>query len=150
MEENQTPVEAVPEEGVTAAPETEARAPEEDAASRAAFARLLAAAERYPGLDWRREMGNPAFGRLLAMGLDPEDAYRLAHREEILGGAMAYAVNQTREKLAASLRAAAARPVENGLAPRTAPPQPPDPSKLTPQQRETLKDRVNRGEKVVF
>lgn len=122
--------------------------------SPAAFLRFHQQAEAvkqiYPGFDPGREMRNPAFGRLIAAGVDAKTAYEAAHRDEILGGAMRFAVQQTRQKLSDSILAGAKRPVENALGGQSTATHIQDPAKLTRAQREELRARVARGEKVVW
>ena len=44
--------------------------------------------EKYPGFCWQREMADPAFGRLVLAGVEPEAAYAAVHRQELLEAAM--------------------------------------------------------------
>lgn len=113
--------------------------------------------EVYPDFDLDIEMQNPQFGRLLATmqrsGFpNPiQTAYEAVHREEIMGGAMRYAVQQTAAKISNSIQSGMARPAENGTSQRSpGAPTALDPSKLTKAQIEEIKLRASRGEKITF
>lgn len=111
----------------------------------------------YPAFDIDVEMQNPQFGRLLATlkGSGFEDpvriAYETVHRDEIMGGAMEYAVKQTEQKIANSIQSGMARPQENGTTKVAAgAPTALDPSKLSRSQIEDIKRRAARGERITF
>ncbi len=111
----------------------------------------------YPNFDLDMEMANPMFGRLLATmqktGL--KDAVRVAyetvHRDEIMGGAMQYAVKKTEQKISNSIQSGMRRPTENGTQQQSAAATGEfDPSKLTKAQIDDFKRRAERGERIVF
>ena len=111
----------------------------------------------YPSFDMDTEMQNPQFGRLLATmqrsGFPNavQAAYEAVHREEIMGSAMQYAVQQTQQKISNSIQSGKMRPTENGTSQRAAgTPTAMDPSKLTKAQIEDIKMRAARGEKITF
>lgn len=112
----------------------------------------------YPSFDMDTEMLNPEFGKSLAFfkssGIysDPvRRAYELVHRDEIMGGAMQYAVQQTQQKISNSIQSGMARPQENGTSQTAAgAPTALDPSKLTKEQIEDIKRRAARGERITF
>lgn len=113
--------------------------------------------EMYPDFDIEVEMQNPDFGRLLSTmqrsGFPNavQTAYEAVHREEIMGGAMRYAVQQTKQKISNSIQSGMSRPQENGTvqsAPGTATGL--DPSKLSKAQIEDIKSRAARGERITF
>lgn len=113
--------------------------------------------EVYPDFDLDTEMNNPQFGRLLATmqrsGFpNPiQTAYEAVHREEIMGGAMAYAVNQTKQKISNSIASGQNRPQENGSTQRSAGTATGlDPSKLSKADIENIKMRASRGERITF
>jgi hypothetical protein len=102
----------------------------------------------YPGADLEQELDNPAFAQLIANGVDARAAFEVAHLDEIQRGAMAYAVQTSAAKLSASVQANRRRPAENAAG-RQAPASAPfDPRNLTPAQREDIRRRVARGEKI--
>lgn len=114
--------------------------------------------QMYPSFDMDNEMLNPEFGKSLAffknsnMYPDPvRRAYELVHRDEIMGGAMQYAVQQTQQKISNSIQSGMARPQENGTSQNAAgAPTALDPSKLSKEQIEDIKRRAARGERITF
>lgn len=111
----------------------------------------------YPSFDMDTEMQNPQFGRLLATmqrsGFPNavQTAYEAVHREEIMGSAMQYAVQQTQQKISNSIQSGKMRPTENGTSQRAAgTPTAMDPTKLTKAQIEDIKSRALRGERITF
>lgn len=113
--------------------------------------------QMYPDFDLDTEMQNPQFGRLLATmqksGFPDavRTAYEAVHREEIMGGAMRYAVQQTEQKISNSIQSGMRRPAENGTTQQAAASVGTvDPSKLTRAQIDDIKKRAERGEKITF
>lgn len=111
----------------------------------------------YPEFDLDTEMTNPNFGRLLATmqrsGFPNavQTAYEAIHRDEIMGGAMRYAVKQTQEKISNSIQSGMNRPNEGGMSNgMPAKVGDVDPSKLTKEQINEFKLRAMRGERIVF
>lgn len=108
----------------------------------------------YPTFDMEAELANPQFGRLLASlqasGFNGplRTAYESVHRDEIMGGAMQYAVQKTKQQVSNSIQAGQRRPAENGAkAPASAKL---DIAHLTRQQREELKKRAAMGERITL
>ena len=93
-------------------------------------------------------MENPAFGRLVANGVDARTAYEVIHRDEIQRGAMQYAVQRTKEQVAASMAANSRRPVENGNTATPASITKEDPSTWTAEDRREIRRRVQNGERI--
>lgn len=113
--------------------------------------------ETYPAFDMDNEMLNPQFGKLLATfqrsGFPNavQIAYETVHRDEIMGGAMQYAVQQTQQKISNSIQSGMNRPQENGTSQQAAgAPTALDPSKLSKEQIEDIKRRAARGERITF
>ena len=113
--------------------------------------------QTYPAFDMDNEMLNPQFGKLLATfqrsGFPNavQIAYETVHRDEIMGGAMQYAVEQTKQKISNSIQSGMTRPQENGTSQTAAgAPTALDPSKLTREQIEDIKKRAARGERITF
>lgn len=113
--------------------------------------------QEYPSFDLDSEMQNPNFGRLLATmqrsGFPNavKTVYEIIHKDEIMGGAMAYAVQQTQNKISNSIQSGMTRPAENGIGQQsTASVGNVDPSKLTKAQIDDIRKRAERGEKIVF
>ena len=107
----------------------------------------------YPDLDLMAEMNNPTFARLTApgVGVDVRTAYEVVHRDELRGAEMQFAAQKSAERMANAVRANGMRPVENGMSSRqNSSPVKTDPRTLTKQDREEIKRRVLRGEKIAF
>ena len=111
----------------------------------------------YPAFDMDAEMLNPQFGKLLAtfqrsgFPNPVQIAYETVHRDEIMGGAMQYAVQQTQQKISNSIQSGRNRPQENGTSQNAAgAPTALDPSKLSKEQIEDIKRRAARGERITF
>ena len=111
----------------------------------------------YPDFDLEMEMTNPQFGRLLATMQNSgfpnpvQTAYEAVHREEIMGGAMRYAVTQTEQKISNSIQSGMRRPKENGSGNQaSASIGATDPSRLTLAQLQDIRQRAERGERISF
>ena len=140
--------------------ENQGTAPEDSAADpiaadfRAAVAEGEGLRQIYPGFDLGRELADPRFARVLVSlqrGGVPQPvrlAFETAHRRELMGGALRRAVERTAAQVAEGIRSGSLRPAENGGG--AAADTRPDPAHLSPQQRRDIRDRVMRGERVVF
>ena len=126
-----------------------------DEQQRAAFDRVaqqtVQAKQVYPGLDIQQELKNPAFQRLVwGAGVDVRTAFEVVHRDEIMSGALKYAAQKTRSDVASTIAAGRARPVEGAAGGAVAVDNQMVPSKLTKEQRENIKMRARRGERISF
>ncbi len=125
-----------------------------DTRSRASFDALVAQSEQlrqvYPEFDLNKELCNPAFGALVARGVDARSAYELAHRDEMYAEAMGFAAEKTREKLLDAIRTGASRPQEDALGTSAAAVETLDPAHMSGKERADVRKRVAMGEKVVF
>lgn len=123
----------------------------EDEQFRAHIAKLQQQAEAMkatvPGFNLREEMQNPDFVRLTSpqQGLSVDQAYYLVHRKELEAGA-----RMASSQLARAQAANASRPTENGLIRSAAVDIRADPSKWSKADREEVRRRVARGEKIVL
>ena len=102
----------------------------------------------YPAFNWRAEMENPAFGKLIAAGIDGRTAYEMVHREALMRQAMQYAAKRTGEQMARSIASGAARVGENGR--RSGSVSHNDPRTLSSQELANIRQRVMNGEKIRF
>lgn len=102
----------------------------------------------YPAFDWRREMENTQFSRLIAAGVDGRTAYESVHREELLRRAMQYASRRAGEQMARSIATGGRRVGENSgqrvSVSRS------DPKGLSAQDLSDIRQRVMSGEKIRF
>lgn len=106
--------------------------------------------ERYPEFDLETEMENPTFAKLVANGISPMNAYQSLHYEEIQERIIQQAAINTTEKISNAVQSNLNRPAENGISPSPASETKLDPRNLTKQQREDIRRRVARGEKISF
>ena len=102
----------------------------------------------YPEFDWRTEVQDPAFARLIAAGIEPRTAYEVVHRRELTARAMAYAARRSAEHAARHMASAARRVTENGR--RSAAVTAVDPRQLSAAELADIRRRVRDGEKIRF
>lgn len=104
----------------------------------------------YPDFDLRTEFGNKDFVRLLDSGIGVKTAYEVIHKDDIIGGAMAYTAQQVQKNTIDNIRARGARPVEGAVSSQTPLNVKNDVSKLTKKDRAEIARRVLRGETIKF
>lgn len=109
----------------------------------------------YPTFDLERECSDPQTGTryvdLLKSGIDVKTAFEVVHKDELLSGAIRYAVESTQKKTVNDIRARGLRPAENGASGNSASTvKALDPSAMTRAQREEISRRVMRGERITF
>lgn len=115
---------------------------------------LVAQAERlkatFPNFDLRAELQNPEFQRLTSpgVGIDVETAHWIVHRNELQPMAMQAGVQIAERKLANSMQTRKNRPAENGTRRTAAIDIRDDPSKWSRADRQEVRDRVRRGERI--
>ena len=102
----------------------------------------------YGGFDWQREMRDPAFGRLIAAGVDGRTAYEVVHSRELLAQAMRFAARRGREQASRAVASGGRRIAENGGS--SAAVTRSDPRALTPDELAEIRKRVRKGEKIRF
>ena len=106
--------------------------------------------EQYPDFDLGVEAENPDFVNLLKGGANLRNAYLALHHDDIVKTLIEKAVEDAQLKTADSIRARSMRPLENGMAGKSAALFKTDVSKLTPKQREEIARRVAEGERISF
>ena len=104
----------------------------------------------YPGFDLKAEMSNPKFVDLLRSNIDVRTAYEVLHKDEIIPAAMQFTAKTVESKLAKKIAANGARPAENGMSSGSAAVVKSDVSQLSKADREEIRRRVARGEKIRF
>ncbi len=99
--------------------ETEKPSLHREALSRKAASWVMESEEMkasFPDFDLRNEIKEkPVFAQLLLSGVDLKTAYQVAHRDEILSGAMAYTAGKVRQQVVQGIQAKGMRPHENGV-----------------------------------
>lgn len=104
----------------------------------------------YPSFDLKSEMANPKFVDLLRSNIDVRTAYEVLHKDDIIRGAMQFTAKTVESKIAKSVAAGGARPAENGVGSGSAAVVKSDVSQLSRADREEIRRRVARGEKIRF
>lgn len=102
----------------------------------------------YPNLDMNVESQNPQFRQLLMAGIDVKTAYKVLHDDEITAQAMQYTAKTVEQKLANKIAAGNSRPAENGASGQSSAVIKSDPSKWTKADREEVRRRAARGERI--
>lgn len=102
----------------------------------------------YPNLDMNVESQNPQFRQLLLAGIDVGTAYMVIHKDDVMAGAMQHTAKTVEQKLANKIAAGNSRPAENGTNGQSAAVIKDDPSKWTKADREEVRRRAARGEKI--
>ena len=104
----------------------------------------------YPSFDMKAELQNPKFVDLLRSNIDVRTAYEVLHKDEIIPAAMQFTAQTVKQKIANNIAANGARPTENGMGSQSASLTKSDVSQLTRADREEIRRRVARGEKIRF
>ena len=102
----------------------------------------------YPNLDLNVESQNPQFRQLLMAGVNVGTAYMALHQDEVLTAAMQHTAKTVEQKLSNKIAAGNARPAENGASGQSAAVIKSDPSKWTKADREEVRRRAARGERI--
>ena len=104
----------------------------------------------YPSFDIKAEMQNPKFIDLLRSNIDVRTAYEVIHKDDIISGAMQFAVQTANQKLTNKIIANGSRPSENGNSSQGSVVAKSDVSQLTKADRAEIIRRIQRGEKISF
>lgn len=125
----------------------------EDMRLRRHFTRLRQQADslkdQYPDFDLNREMANPLFARLTApeVAIDPATAYEIIHRQSLEKARL----EDRQRQLSQIALSGALRPRENALTGvHAAGPMKTDPRHLSESDRQSIRQRVARGERIVL
>lgn len=105
---------------------------------------------KYPSFDFRAECQNKEFTGLLKAGVGVEHAYRTLHMDEITEATARAAAQTASQQMAASIKAKAARPAENGTSRQSAAIVKSDVHSLSRAERAEVARRAARGEKISF
>lgn len=123
---------------------------EADEFNRKIDAQVQEARAVYPTIDFSAEIKNPAFRAIITAGGSVRNAYEAVHSTEIQQAVRDKAFKEAQEKLAGSINANAQRPAEGAIANGAAAKVVTDPKHLSKAQREEIKKRVRRGEKIIW
>lgn len=105
---------------------------------------------KFPQFDFRAELQNEAFGRLLKAGIPVEQAYTVLHQEELMKNAMAVTANNVAAATADNIRARGNRPQENGASPAPGTIIKSDVNSLTKEDRKNIVRLVRQGAHIQF
>lgn len=106
----------------------------------------------FPNFDLMRELDNPAFVRMTSpgVGMSVKDAFWAIHHDEIQKATMQYTAQQAGQRIAASVRAGASRPAENGMGRQNPAQMGVDISKMDRKTQEEYARRIKNGEIIDF
>ena len=96
----------------------------------------------YPNFNLDAELGNPEFLNLIKNNVDVRTAFEVIHKDEIIGSAMQFTAQHTKEKITNSIIANGNRPTENGNGSQSSAIVGTDVSQLSREQREELIKRA--------
>ena len=102
----------------------------------------------YPSFDMQTEMQNPKFVDLLKSNVDVRTAYEVVHKDDIIRGAMHFTAQTVESKIAKKIASNGARPAENGMGAQSAAVVKNDVTQFTRADRDEIRRRVARGEKI--
>ena len=106
--------------------------------------------EIYPSFDFRKEVQNPEFLKLLKNGNTVEHAYKVLHFDELTQNAARVAAQTADAQAQARIKQKASRPSENGTSSQSAVIVKNDVANLTRAERAEIARRVQRGDKISF
>lgn len=104
----------------------------------------------YPNFDFRTEMQNETFARMVAANVPLQQAYEVAHLGELTKNVMRYGAEKTAVKASQTIAAGRGRPLENGASNASAADTRVNPANLTEAQLKDYIERAKRGEKIHF
>lgn len=104
----------------------------------------------YPSFNFAQEMENEEFQRLLFCGINPQAAYEVIHKDEIIPAAMQYSAQKTAQNMSHDIMARGKRPAENGTGAQSTANVISDVARMTREQRAELAQRAARGEKIIL
>ena len=102
--------------------------------------------QAFPNFDLEAELNNEAFVAALDRVGNVQDAFTIAHAQDIISGAMA----NGQQRAVQNLQAQAARPAENGVSRQAAVTRKTDPSKLTDEDMDRIFSGVAQGKSYRF
>ena len=104
----------------------------------------------YPSFDFKTEVQNPEFIKLLKSGVGVEHAYKMMHFDELTENAARVAAQTADAQATARIKSKSSRPSENGTSSQSAAIVRSDVSTLTRKERAEIARRVARGEEIIF
>lgn len=109
----------------------------------------LKANPQFKDFDLAAEIENsPDFLNMLKAGISVGHAYSVVHMDDMLGAAATAATEQTKKAVVSNIRARGARPVENGVSPKSGVVIKPDPKNWSKEDFRNVWKKVARGEEI--
>jgi hypothetical protein len=105
---------------------------------------------KFPSFDLHTELKNRDFKGMLKSGVSVETAYKTLHMDEINEATARAAAQTASQQMAASIKAKAARPAENGTSRQSAAIVKSDVHSLSREDRAEVIRRAMRGETIKF
>lgn len=108
-------------------------------------------AREFPGFDLMAEIqSNPNFAKWTSpqFGMSVREAYYASHGPQMQAQGMQYAARQAASNIAASVAAGASRPQENGMGRQNPAPMVFDPSNMSREQRQAIRQQLAMGKTV--
>lgn len=105
----------------------------------------------YPDFNLRKELKeDKLFSQLILGGAPVKAAYETVHRDEIIGGLMAYTADKVREQVVRDIETKGRRPLENGIASESAVVTAVDVNSLTSKDILKILKKVENGANIKF
>lgn len=104
----------------------------------------------YPNFDIGVERKNDQFLKMMNAGVNVRTAYEVAHKDELMRGAMQFTAQKVQEKVTNAIASNKARPSENGLSSHATAIVKEDVWNYSKDQLADIKRRAMAGEKVTF
>ena len=104
----------------------------------------------YPDFNFRKEVANPEFAKMLKNGIPVQKAYEVMHIDELVNGAAISAAQRAEQNTVAKLRSKSSRPSENGTSSSSSAVIKSDVSSLTKADRAEIARRAAKGEMIRF
>lgn len=104
----------------------------------------------YPDFNFRQEVANPEFAKMLKNGIPVQKAYEVMHIDELVNGAAISAAQRAEQNTVAKLRSKSSRPSENGTSSSSSAVIKSDVSSLTKADRAEIARRAAKGERISF
>ena len=105
---------------------------------------------KFPGFDFKKELQNPEFVRLIQHNTPIEHAYKMLHFDELMSQAVQGTVTATEKAVTENIRAKGSRPAENGSSSQSTFTVKRSASQLNKADRAEIARRVARGEQIAF
>ena len=104
----------------------------------------------YPNFDFNAESESPVFRAIVNGGYSVKEAYEMVHNKELTPQLIKANTEDVTKKLSSAMASNKNRPSENGISSNATANIKTNPRDLTKADREEIKKRVRRGEKIIW